>query len=92
MIHHLVEASRDHVVAAAVSTANIVIGTAAAAVQVVGAEVNDGLLTGAVLFVLASFSGIAGWALVLLVRLSQMVSRLETTAADHERRLESGGL
>ena len=92
MIHHLIDAGRDHLVAAVVSTVNIVVGVLAGVVQVVGAEVNDGLLTGAVLFVLATFSGIAGWALVLLVRLSQMVSRLETTADDHERRLVSGGL
>lgn len=92
MWHHLLDAGRDHVVAACAASVNLAVGVVAGVVSIVGAEVNDGLLTGAVLFVLASFSGIAGWALVLLVRLSQVVTRLEATADDHDRRLVSGGL
>ena len=32
-------------------------------------------------------TGILGWSLVLLIKLSQVVARLETTAEDHDRRL-----
>lgn len=92
MIHQLWHAAIEHAVVAAVATANLVVATIAGLVQLAGAEVNDGLLTGAVLFVLGTGTGIAGWALVLLVRLSNVVSRLEATADDHERRLTSGGI
>lgn len=90
--HHLVDAAKDHAVAACAATVNLAVAALAGLVSIVGAEVNDGLLTGAALFVLATFSGIAGWALILLVRLSQVVSRLEEATADHDRRLASGGL
>jgi hypothetical protein len=92
VIHHLWHAAAEHVVVACVATVNLMVAGVAGVVQIIGAEVNDGLLTGAVLFVLGTGTGIAGWALVLLVRLSNVVSRLETTADDHDRRLEAGGL
>lgn len=72
------------VVVAVLSTVNIVVGWVA---LMFAAEVNDGLLTGIALFVLGTGTGIVGWALVLLVRLSNVVSRLEATAEDHDRRL-----
>ena len=81
-------AARDHAVTAVVATLNGVLAFGAGLVTLVGAQVNDGLLTGAVLFVLATGTGIAGWSIVLLVRLSQVVSRLEGDRDDHERRLE----
>lgn len=84
LLHHLIDAARDHAVTAVVATLNVVVGVTAA---LFGAEINDGLLTGAVLFVVATGTGIAGWALVLLVRLSNIVARLEATGEDHERRL-----
>lgn len=87
MTHLLIDAARDHAVAAIIATANLLLAFASVLGGVLGAEVNDGLLTGAVLFVLGTGTGIAGWALVLLVRLSNVVARLETTAEDHERRL-----
>lgn len=74
-------------VTAATATLNGLVAVAIAATSVMGAEVNDGLLTGAVLFILATGTGIAGWSLVLLVRLSQVVSRLEGDRDDFERRL-----
>lgn len=92
MIHHLWHAAVEHAVVAVVATVNLLVAGVAGVAQLVGAQVNDGLLTGAVLFVLGTGTGIAGWALVLLVRLSNVVSRLEATAADHERRLTSGGI
>lgn len=78
---HAVSAAAS-VVVAVFSTLNIVVGWVALA-----AEVNDGVLTGIALFVLGTGTGIVGWALVLLVRLSNVVSRLETTAEDHDRRI-----
>lgn len=91
-MQHLWAAALDHALVAFLATVNLAVATAAGLVQLVGAEVNDGLLTGAVLFVLGTGTGIAGWALVLLVRLSNVVSRLEATAEDHERRLQTGGI
>lgn len=71
------------VVVALMSTAN----AAAGVVGLFAAEVNDGVLAGVALFVLGTGTAIAGWALVLLVRLSNLVAGLERTAEDHERRL-----
>ncbi len=87
MIHLAVEAAHDHLVTAVLASMNTLAGIAVGLSVVLGAEVNDGLLTGAVLFILATGTGIAGWSLVLLVRLSQVVSRLEGDRDDFERRL-----
>lgn len=92
MIGHLVGAAHDHAIAAMVATVNLAVAAVAFAARLVGAEVNDGVLVTAVLFVLGTGTGIAGWALVLLVRLSNVVSRLEATTEDHERRLQTGGI
>lgn len=73
---------------AVLSTLNAFIGIA----SLFAAEVNDGVLAGMVLFVLGIGTGIVGWALVLLIRLSNIVSKLETTTEDHERRLSKGDL
>lgn len=92
MIGHLAAGAQDHAFAALAATVNLAVAAWAFAASVVGAKVNDGVLVTAVLFVLGAGTGIAGWALVLLVRLSNVVSRLEATAEDHERRLQSGGI
>lgn len=86
MLHLFVEAAREHVWAALGATANLVVA-ALAAPAVFGAQVPDAVLTGGLLFVLATFTSIAGWALVLVVKLSQTVARLESNQEDHERRL-----
>lgn len=70
-------------VVAVASAVNAALGAGA----MLAAEVNDGVLAGMALFVLGTGTGIIGWALVLLVRLSNVVARLESTAEDHERRL-----
>ena len=83
------DGAREHVGVAVTATGNAVLGVVLGVGGLLGAEVNDGLLTGAVLFILATGVSIAGWGLVLLVRLSQVVSRLEGDRDDHERRLEN---
>jgi hypothetical protein len=92
VIHHLADAAREHMAIAVTATVNGIVGLVLAVGGIVGAEVNDGLLTGAILFILATGTSIAGWSLVLLVRLSGVVAKLETTAEEHERRLTSGGI
>lgn len=84
---HLAHAAHDHAWTALVATVNAVIAAVALGATVIGAQVNDSLLVGALLFVMATGVGIAGWGLVLLVRLSQVVARLEGDRDDHERRL-----
>lgn len=68
---------------AGMATANLI----AAGMGLFAAEINDSVLTGAALFVMGTGTAIAGWALVLLVRLSNLVAGLEKTSDDHERRL-----
>ena len=87
----LIDAARDHAVAAVIATANLLVAIGSV-VALFAAEIPDGAITAAVLFVLGTGTGIAGWSLVLLVRLSQVVARLESTSEDHDRRLGSGGL
>ena len=87
----LIEAARDHVGVVVIATANLLVALGSG-VALFAAEIPDGALTAAVLFVLGTGTGIAGWSLVLLVRLSQVVARLESTSDDHDRRLGSGGL
>lgn len=92
MAAHLWAAAHDHLLPALVATANLLVGVVGLVVPLAGVEVNDGVLATAVLFVVATGTGIAGWALVMLIRLSNIVSRLETVTEDHERRLASGGI
>lgn len=91
MIDHLAHAATSTVAlvtVAVVSTANAVVGAALGLTAFIfGAEVNDGVLATVALFVVATGTAIAGWALILLVKLSNVVSKLEVTADDHERRL-----
>lgn len=92
MLDHLAHAASagwSLAVVAVASTLNAVVGVLAV---VFAAEVNDGVLAGAALFVLGTATGILGWALVLVVKLSNVVSKLEVTSEDHERRLSTGGL
>ena len=88
----LAQAAHDHAIAAVVATANIVLAVTGLALEVVGAEVNDSVLAGAVLFTLGTGVGIMGWALVVLVRLTGEVASLQAAREEHERRLEYGGL
>lgn len=69
---------------AVLSTANLIAGVGT---WVFAAEVSDGALVAAGLFVMGTATAIAGWALVLLVKLSGIVAKLEATADDHERRI-----
>ncbi len=92
MLDHLADAAMSWwslAIVAVASTANAAVATL---VAVVGAEINDGVLASLMLFVLATGTGIIGWALVVVVKLSNIVSKLEVTTEDHERRLSSGGL
>lgn len=86
------EAARDHVVTATVATANLVLAGVAGVVELLGAQVNDGLLVAGIMFVLTTGTGIAGWALVLLVRMTGEIARLQERSEEYERRLQSGGL
>lgn len=92
MIHFVLEAGRDHLWAALAATGNLVVAAVVAAPAVFGAEVPDAALVGGLLFVLSTFTAIAGWALVLVVRLSSEVAKNTTQLEDHERRLSSGGI
>ena len=92
MLAHLADAAMSWWSLVVVAVASTLNGAVAVAVAVLGAEINDGVLASATLFVLATGTGIIGWALVVIVKLSNIVSRLEVTTEDHERRLSSGGL
>lgn len=70
-----------------VSTVDLALGAVGAASWVFGAEVPDGALVGGVLFVLGTGMGVMGWALVLLVKLSGLMSAMHATVEEHERRL-----
>lgn len=91
-IFHLATSSVSLVAVAVASTVNAVIAVLLGQILIFGAEVADGVLVTVALFVMATASGIAGWGLVMLVRISNIVSKLEVGHEDHERRLESGGL
>lgn len=54
-----------------------------------GAEVAGEVIAGVVGFVTLAVVGIASWALMLLVRMSQILSRIEERTEDHDRRLVS---
>ncbi len=90
---HVAEAAQDHAVTVAKSGWAWILLSAQAAASVVGlagvlgAEVNDTVLAGVALFVGGIFVSIIGWSLVLLVRMSNVVSRLEEQGKDHERRI-----
>lgn len=86
MFHLLAEAAWRHSIVVAVATVDLLIGLAGGLV-VLGAEVPDAALIAGVLFVLGTGTGVIGWALVLLVKLSNVVAELKTTSEDHERRL-----
>jgi len=88
MWHSLAAAAAGKAGLAVLSTVELVSGTAVGTAVLLGANVPDGVIAAAVAAMLAMATGIAGWALVLLVRLSQVVSRLEGDRDDHERRIE----
>jgi len=71
-------------VIAVASVVNLAIGIVGG---IFGAQISDGTLVAFGLSVMGIGTGILGWSLVLLIKLSQVVARLETTAEDHDRRL-----
>jgi hypothetical protein len=85
VFHHLADVGPMKVVV--VSTVDLALGAVGAASWVFGAEVPDGALVGGVLFVLGTGMGVMGWALVLLVKLSGLMSAMHATVEEHERRL-----
>jgi len=88
MLHSILAAGAGKAGLAVLSTVELASGMVVASGLLVGAEIPDGVVAASVAAMLAMATGIAGWALVLLVRLSQVVSRLEGDRDDHERRLE----
>ena len=87
MLDRLADAACHTVSLAIVAVAATLNVAAAVMAPLFAAEVNDGVLAGLALFVLGTGTGIVGWALVVLVRLTATVARLEGTTDDHERRL-----
>lgn len=69
------------------STANV-----AASLWLLATDVDPGLLTAGFVVTCGIGSGIAGWALVMLVGLSRIVARLEAKLEDVEGRLERADL
>lgn len=55
----------------------------------IGAEVPDAALVSACALAVAVFMGLASWALLQLVRLAQLVARIEERIDDHARRIEA---
>lgn len=51
------------------------------------AQVPDSVLAGITLFVAGTGTALVGWSLATVVSLARVVSRLEATVEDHERRL-----
>ena len=88
MFTHIADATVHHSKVLVVSTVDLVLGAVGAASWLFGAEIPDGALVGGVLFVLGGGIGVMGWALVLLVKLSNLVSGMQKVDEDHERRLE----
>lgn len=52
------------------------------------AQVPDSVLAGVALFVAGTGTALIGWSLATVVSLARVVSRLEATVDDHERRLQ----
>lgn len=55
--------------------------------MLLGTEVPGEVLAGVISFLVLIVVGITSWALVLLVRLGQVVARLEESTANLERRV-----
>lgn len=54
---------------------------------VFAAQVPDSVLAGVALFVAGTGTALIGWSLATVVSLARVVSRLEATVEDHDRRL-----
>lgn len=91
-MHTIWQATHDHVAAAAMAAISWISGAGVLVAQVLGAQVNDGLILGVALFIAGTLTTFLGWLAVVVVRATQVLSKLETTAEDHERRLSSGGI
>lgn len=74
------------------ATADVVVGAVGLAALVLGADVPDGVLITAGVFLAGTVTGILGWALVTLWNLSQLVARMSEQVGDHERRLGEAGV
>lgn len=84
--------AHDHLWAAVASTSAWLAGTGVLFAQMLGAQVNDGVIVGVALFIAGTLTTFLGWLAVVVVRATQVLARLEATAEDHERRLTSGGI
>lgn len=89
MFARLAAEAHDHARVLIVSTIDLALGAVGGAAWLLGAEVPDSALVASVLFVLGTGLGVMGWALVLLVKLSNLVSGMQKTDDDHERRLNA---
>lgn len=83
----LAQRSTSLCIVLAASTANL-----AASIWLLATDVDPGLLTAGFVIICGIGSGIAGWALVMLVGLSRIVARLEAKLEDIEGRLERADL
>ena len=92
MIHLVWQSAHDHALAAFAASVSWLGGSAVLFAQVLGAQVNDGVIAGVALFIAGTLTGFLGWLAVVVVKATQVLARLEATADDHERRLTSGGI
>lgn len=87
MIEHIGDVATSPLSLAVIAVASVVNLGIGIVGGMFGAQINDGTLVAFGLAVMGIGTGILGWSLVLLIKLSQVVARLETTAEDHDRRL-----
>ena len=87
MIAHIGDVATSPISLAVIAVASVVNLGIGIVGGMFGAQINDGTLVAFGLAVMGIGTGILGWSLVLLIKLSQVVARLETTAEDHDRRL-----
>ena len=92
VIHMAWQAAHEHTTAAVMGFLSWLGGTAVMFAQVIGVEVSSSVIVGVALFISGTLTTFLGWLAVVVVRATQVLSRLETTAEDHERRLTSGGI
>lgn len=78
------EALWEHWVVMAAGAANFTVGVVS---LVFAAQIPDSVLVGVALFVAGTGTALIGWSLATVVSLARVVSRLEATVEDHERRL-----
>lgn len=74
-------------VQAVVAVASVVNLLVAGVLTVIGAQINDGLLSAGLLLIASTGVALISWCLLAVVRLSTVVSRLEANQAENQRRL-----